>query len=170
MARRQAKNDPKARRPAKAGNRTWDLMVKGSCGDKTAGTLFFSAPGRAHTLEAKVLSRPGQGNCWPDGKGVHREVESEGSRRQDPGPTRRKCMRRARGVRRPISLKPGSDTDEMQLSILSSKIWLESNNPSASLLVTFPISINCYCKFVRIRQLFHFDCSCICFAERISGN
>lgn len=47
--------------------------------------LFFVRPaGRVHQ-EVQVLYRPDRGNFQPDGKGVRREVESEGSRRQSPG-------------------------------------------------------------------------------------
>jgi len=46
---------------------------------------FFARPaGRVHQ-EVQVLYRPDRGTCQPDGKGVHREEESEGSRRQTPG-------------------------------------------------------------------------------------
>ena len=48
-------------------------------------------------------------------KGVHREVESEGSRRQSAGPTNRKRMRRVRWVRRPISLKPETDPESVDV-------------------------------------------------------
>jgi len=42
----------------------------------------------------KDLFRPDQRNCEPDGKGVHSEVESEGSCRQSAGSTNRKhCCR-----------------------------------------------------------------------------
>jgi hypothetical protein len=47
-----------------------------------------------HTyLEVKVLYKPDSGNCQPDGKGVGREAESEGSRRQNAGPTNRNRIR-----------------------------------------------------------------------------
>ncbi len=37
----------------------------------------------------EVPYRPGKGNGWPNGKGAHREVGSEGSRGQSAGPTNR---------------------------------------------------------------------------------
>ena len=40
----------------------------------------------------KVSYEPDRGNRKPDGKGVHREVESEGSRRQSAGSTNRNRM------------------------------------------------------------------------------
>jgi len=43
---------------------------------------FVSPPWRNH-LEVQVLFWPDKGNRQPDGKGVHREVESEGSRRHN---------------------------------------------------------------------------------------
>ena len=38
----------------------------------------------------QVLCEPDKGNHEPNGKGVRREAESEGSRRQNAGPTNRK--------------------------------------------------------------------------------
>jgi hypothetical protein len=46
-------------------------------------------------LEVKVLYTPGKGRCKPDGNGVPREVESEGSRRQNAGLTNRKRIEAA---------------------------------------------------------------------------
>ena len=40
----------------------------------------FSAPGGARFLRVKVPNPPGSGKDIAEGKGVHREVESEGSR------------------------------------------------------------------------------------------
>ncbi len=53
-------------------------------------SLFLCARqgGRIHQ-EVQVLYRPDRGNCQPDDKGVHREVESEGSRRQRAGLTKK---------------------------------------------------------------------------------
>jgi hypothetical protein len=44
-------------------------------------------------LKVKVLYRPDRRNCYLDGKGVRREAESEGSRRQNAGPTNRKRIK-----------------------------------------------------------------------------
>jgi hypothetical protein len=55
--------------------------------------LLIGAPGRRTNSEVKVLCRPVTGNCRPDGKGVHRKVESEGSRRQNAGLTNRNRIR-----------------------------------------------------------------------------
>ena len=63
----------------------------------------------------KDLCRPDQGNWEPNGKGVHREVESEGSRRQSAGPTNRKRMRRVRWVRRQLALKPEADPESVEV-------------------------------------------------------
>jgi hypothetical protein len=52
--------------------------------------------GRTH-LEVKVLYRPDRGNGSPDGKGVRRETESEGSRRQNAGLTNRNRIEAAMG-------------------------------------------------------------------------
>ena len=41
---------------------------------------FSSAPGGARFLRVQVPNPPGSGKDIAEGKGVHREVESEGSR------------------------------------------------------------------------------------------
>ncbi|MGI5948074.1 MAG: hypothetical protein ACOX8K_11860, partial [Lachnospiraceae bacterium] len=41
--------------------------------------LFYSAPGGARFQQVQVLNPPGSGKDIAEGKGVHREVESEGS-------------------------------------------------------------------------------------------
>ena len=58
--------------------------------------LFQYAWWRLDDLEVKVLYRPGKGNEWPNVKGVHREVESEESRRQSTGLTNRNPIGGAR--------------------------------------------------------------------------
>ena len=40
---------------------------------------FYSAPGGARFLQVKVLNPPGSGKDIAESKGVHREMESEGS-------------------------------------------------------------------------------------------
>ena len=45
--------------------------------DMTGG--FSSAPGGARFLRVQVPNPPGSGKDIAEGKGVHREVESEGS-------------------------------------------------------------------------------------------
>ena len=47
-------------------------------------------------MEVKVLYTPGKGKCSLNGKGVHREVESEGSCRQSAGSTIRKPIEAGR--------------------------------------------------------------------------
>ena len=41
---------------------------------------FYGAPGGAGFLRVQVPNPPGSGKDIAEGKGVHREVESEGSR------------------------------------------------------------------------------------------
>ena len=41
--------------------------------------LYCSAPGGARFQQVQVLNPPGSGKDIAEGKGVHREVESEGS-------------------------------------------------------------------------------------------
>ena len=43
-------------------------------------TVYYGAPGGARFLRVKVPNPPGSGKDIAEGKGVHREVESEGSR------------------------------------------------------------------------------------------
>ena len=47
---------------------------------KSAAVFFYSAPGGARFLRVQVPNPPGSGKDIAEGKGVHREVESEGSR------------------------------------------------------------------------------------------
>ena len=47
---------------------------------KVVHQLFSSAPGGARFLRVQVPNPPGSGKDIAEGKGVHREVESEGSR------------------------------------------------------------------------------------------
>ena len=42
--------------------------------------LFYGVPGGARFLRVQVPNPPGSGKDVAEGKGVHREVESEGSR------------------------------------------------------------------------------------------
>jgi len=53
---------------------------------------FFVAPSRGHALEGESPLLARQGNSQPSGKGVRREAEFEGSRRQSAGPTNRNCI------------------------------------------------------------------------------
>ena len=48
--------------------------------DKMPQYLFLCAPGGARFLRVQVPNPPGSGKDIAEGKGVHREVESEGSR------------------------------------------------------------------------------------------
>jgi len=52
-----------------------------------------SAPGMGDNYRVKVPNAPRQWEALAKGKGVHCEVESEGSRRQNPGLTNRNCIR-----------------------------------------------------------------------------
>jgi hypothetical protein len=58
-------------------------------GSPPAARVFFGAPGRAHTLAGSSPAQTRQGELLAEGKGVHREVESEGSRKQNAGSTNR---------------------------------------------------------------------------------
>lgn len=56
---------------------------------QSAGS-FFSVPSMAHFKRVKVPSTPGSGKCIANGKGVHREVESERSRMANRWPDEQK--------------------------------------------------------------------------------
>ncbi len=47
---------------------------------KLYGMPLFCAPSGARFQQVQVLNPPGSGKDIAEGKGVHREVESEGSR------------------------------------------------------------------------------------------
>ena len=61
-------------------------------------TLFLVRPARTYSNGCKSPSRPNSGKATAESKGVHREVESEGSRRQTSDPTYRNLIPRLLGV------------------------------------------------------------------------
>ena len=65
-------------------------------------------PAGARSNGWKSRTRPDSGKCIAYGKGVHREVESEGSRRQTSGLTNRNHMRQQLRVRLRYKLKPNN--------------------------------------------------------------
>src|SRR5699024_7185495 len=68
--------------PAAAIRDTKERIMKESAGTAAdaASRRFDSAPGGARFLRVQVPNPPGSGKDIAEGKGVHREVESEGSR------------------------------------------------------------------------------------------
>ena len=56
--------------------------------------VYCSTPAMGNSLVVKVHYTLGSRKCSPNGKGFHREVESEGSRRQSSEPTNRNRIRR----------------------------------------------------------------------------
>ena len=56
------------------------------------GGPFFVRPARSCSNGCKSLNHPDSGKVIANGKGVHREVESEGSRRQTSGLTDRNLI------------------------------------------------------------------------------
>ncbi|WP_084663231.1 hypothetical protein [Thermanaeromonas toyohensis] len=54
---------------------------------------FLCAPGMGVNLVVRVHCRRGSTSLLAEGKGVHREVESEGSRRQSHGPMNKNPIR-----------------------------------------------------------------------------
>ena len=65
----------------------------------------------------KVLSAPGSGKHIAKGKGVHREVESEGSPRQTLGLTNRNHIRQGRRIRLPHKLKSNNYTEYVNVDV-----------------------------------------------------
>ena len=63
--------------------------------EQSEGSLF-RAPGRVHLLGGASPLQARQWELLAEGKGVHREVESEGSLRQSAGPTNRNRIGGAR--------------------------------------------------------------------------
>ena len=65
-------------------------------------------------------------------KGVHREVESEGRRRQSPAPTNRNHIRQFMGVRSQVRLKPNS----FKVANTSNKYWRAVNGATVKAAIT----------------------------------
>ena len=65
----------------------------------------------------KVLSTPGSGKCIAEGKGVHREMESEGSPRQTLGLTNRNHMRQRRRIRLRDKSKSNNYTEHVDVDV-----------------------------------------------------
>ncbi len=96
-------------------------------------SLSCGAPGGARFQRVKVPDPPGSGKDIAEGKGVHREVESEGSRmwghtnpwanlRSDEQKShRRSCMR----VRLPHKPKPSNYTESCVINVADG--WREGN-------------------------------------------
>ena len=59
---------------------------------------FLVRPARTYSNGCKSLKRPDNGKYIANGKGVHREVESEGSLRQTSGLTYRNLILRLKDV------------------------------------------------------------------------
>ena len=60
--------------------------------------LLFVRPALTYSNGCKSPSHPNSGKATAESKGVHREVESEGSRRQTSAPTYRNLIPRLRRV------------------------------------------------------------------------
>ena len=60
--------------------------------------LLFVRPARTYSNGCKSPSRPNSGKATAESKGIHREVESEGSRRQTSDLTYRNLIRRLKRV------------------------------------------------------------------------
>ena len=70
--------------------------------------LFFVRPARTYSKGCRSLNRPDSGKVTAEGKGVRRETESEGSRRQTSGLTDRNPIK---GLRVRIRLQKKSKSD-----------------------------------------------------------
>ena len=60
--------------------------------------ILLVRPARTYSNGCKSPSRPNSGKATAESKGVHREVESEGSRKQISDPTYRNLIPRLSGV------------------------------------------------------------------------
>ncbi len=60
----------------------------------TGCAIFLVRPARTYSNGCKSPSYPNSGKATAESKGVHREVESEGSRRQTSDPTYRNLIPR----------------------------------------------------------------------------
>lgn len=67
-------------------------------GRKFFPAFFIVRPARTYSNGCKSLTPPNSGKCTAKDKGVHREMESEGSRRQTSGPTYRNLILRLMSV------------------------------------------------------------------------
>ena len=84
-------------------------MYELTCGGDFSSLRLFmcGAPSGARFLRVKVPNPPGSGKDIVEGKGVHREVESEGSRRQTVGPMNKNLVEGWKaGVMLPMKRKP----------------------------------------------------------------
>ena len=72
-----------------------------------SGSLFLYAA-MGNNLVVKVHCTLGSRKCWPNVKGVHREVESEGSRRQSSEPTNRNHIEAGQSPRQFYKVKSKS--------------------------------------------------------------
>ena len=71
---------------APPGGRVGSCRFSKSPTEKSAGLFFLVRPARTYSNGCKSPDRPDSGKVTAKGKGVHREVESKGSRRQKVGP------------------------------------------------------------------------------------
>ena len=62
------------------------ILQKAKGGGRNRLPPIFVRPARTYSNGCKSPNRPDSGKVTAKGKGVHREVESEGSRRQTVGP------------------------------------------------------------------------------------
>ena len=70
----------------------------------------------------KVPRPPGSGKVIAKAKGVRREAESEGRRRQNSGPTNRNHVRPRARVRLPYKSKPKSCTESLAVNMAGIRV------------------------------------------------
>ena len=93
---------------------------------------FLCAPGGARFLRVQVPNLPGSGKDIAEGKGVHREVKSEGSRMWGTNPWanlwsdgQKSYIRLYTGVNLHIKMKPNSYTESCAVN--AADRWRERN-------------------------------------------
>ena len=80
------------------------------------------APGERTFYRVKVPRPPGSGKVIAKAKGVHREMESEGRRRQSSGPTNRNHVRPQARVRLHAEPKPNSCTESLAVNMAGIRV------------------------------------------------
>jgi len=84
-------------------------------------------------LEVQVLYRPHRGNWSPDGKGVHREVESGRKPQAKRWPDEQKShTRRSCRMRRPISSKTDACTEGLGVDAAGISVKVGAHYPGRS--------------------------------------
>ena len=94
--------------------------------------LFLCARQGALVWRCKSATNPTGGIVSHNGKGVHREEESEGSRRQSAGLTNRNRMRQPRWMRGQIDSKSDTCTENVEVDAAGISVKASAHYPGRS--------------------------------------